>query len=233
MKRMFAFILIVSLLALVGCNSTGTRDDNDNGHKEPPKSIGVRSLDQLNEMRQMVLCADENELHKYLNKIEGGGANSRDDLIDFLNLIDSLTVLDLIEGNITWISNSKDESTGTSVVYLTIQSSNEEWVRMEYMVSVENVTSEIDAMKTAGKINASEEIKNIQTPDGKIKAVAERKEAHPSGVGDTYTWTLIVDGVLTNVVYYTSAAHDVSLPEVIKDIRITDIAQIEKSELTK
>lgn len=66
--------------------------DDSPSYGAPSPAISLRSLAKLDEMREMITCTDEEELNKYLRSIEGAGARSRDDLIAFVNMIESLPI---------------------------------------------------------------------------------------------------------------------------------------------
>ena len=110
----FVICCVVVILVL------GLRDFGSDTHQEPPISIthqeppisisiSVDSLAELDKMREMISCTDEEVLNNYLRSLSGGGARSRDDLILFLNVLDSLPILEIIDGEIIWISYFFDD----------------------------------------------------------------------------------------------------------------------------
>ena len=69
------------------------------------ESISINSREKLKEMRQMAECEDEETLKSFLRSVNGGGAKSREDLVEFLRLIDSIPILNFVDGTVTWISH--------------------------------------------------------------------------------------------------------------------------------
>ena len=97
-------------------NPNGTTDPSD---ELPNKYIAVRSVSELERMRGMSFCKDEATLNDYLITVEGGGAESKEDLTTFVSLSDSIPYVKLIDGEITFISyTSSNESTLFSAITL-------------------------------------------------------------------------------------------------------------------
>lgn len=215
MKRMLAIILILIMLFAV---LTGCRDFQ--GTEGPPfPAISVRSVEQLNEMREMVSCADEEKLNEYLKSVEGGGARSREDLVAFLNLIEFLPVLELLEGDITWINHGKDMAGNESVVIST-QGENGDWTRVEYLAWGKGVNDEIEFRKDSDYFENSVIDNPIYFSSGRIAVYSEIREPYASGNGYTVTWMIVVNGILANVVYYSEEIDDISAQSVFDDVTI-------------
>ena len=240
MKKWFIALMVLLMIVLIGCQSNNTSEEDHNGnsetatgaqqlnHSEPPKSIGVRSLEQLDEMRMMSKHSDE-ELAAYLLGIEGGGADSREDIENFLDLIESLPVLELINGDIIWIAHSYEQTLLTGekqdgVVYISTMSSNGDWTRIEYLLSVKDVSGELEKRRADGQFDQSTIFDAIQSKDGRVSVFSEIKEAHPSGTGDTVEWMLTVDDILVRVVYYTADSRDVQAASVFESVKLTQIS---------
>ena len=223
MKRVIALmlILVAGLAAFTGCDETG-------GTIGPPlPSISLRSLAELNQMREMISCTDEADLDEYLISVEGGGAYSREDLISFINTVDFLPLPALFEGDVIWISrqnnagNPEDE-----FVFITIQSTNGDWVRVKYQTSVEDADAEIERQRKNGYFKKAEIDTPIHSSDGRITVYSEAKSAHPSGVGDTVTWTIVVDGILATVVYYSEQIGEINAKGVFCNAAITTLSTL-------
>ncbi len=240
MKRIVILVSVVILLFFSGCRLAEPEDtvkeavsDNkgtietssldEDIHKEPPESIDVRSLSELEKMRWMITQPDDRYFEQYLRSVAGGGAHGREDLIAFVDLVETLPVLSLIDGDITWISYKPDTQNGTEFAFVAIKAPNGEWTRLEYRLFVEDIPAEIRALKAAGEISATPEIDYWQTADGRIKVYSENKKAHPTEKGDLYTWLMSIDGILTNVVYYTESAEPVDVTDILVSASITHI----------
>ena len=86
------------------------------GPSVPLPSITLQSLAELETMREMIACEDEQVLNDYLHSITGGGAQSRQDLIDFVGLVDNTPYVQMIDGEITSLTyNKTDERFSVSV----------------------------------------------------------------------------------------------------------------------
>lgn len=194
------------------------------------ESISINSLEKLKEMRQMVECEDEETLKLFMRSVNGGGADSREDLVEFLQLIDSLPILNFFDGTVTWIShetgNSIDTGAYYDVIYVSTEAENGDWTRIEYLLSYDDVPTEMQKRKEKGEF-ADSTIKNpIQSKDDKIKVYAEKRKKHPMGTGDLINWTLDVDGIFVWVFYYTNNADSVITEDVFDKVNIVNIADM-------
>lgn len=228
MKKLVVVIMLITLCTFVGCHQFSHSKEYDNysnslvdtveniesteinqnvARNEPSdQTISVRSLDELNKMRKMILCNDEDTLRTYFQSIEGGSVNSKDDLIKFLSLIDSLPYLELIEGKIVWISYDKgvSEDTGTpyEFAYISSEASNGEWIRFEYNLSETDVSAKLKEEKTVLS-------DPIRYADGMLTLYSKSTKNLSDRKGDIIRWVADIDGVLTNIVYYTLDEADV------------------------
>jgi len=219
MKRTFALILtiVMALSLMAGCSSS-------NGVGPPLSSISVRSLEELDKMREMISCTDEEKLNEYLRSVEGGGASSREDLISFVDMVDSLPLPELIKGDIIWINrqnnagNPEDE-----FVTVSTRGANGDWVRVEYQTSIKDANAEIESRQKEGYFKKSGLDAPVKSGNGRITVYSETKKVHPSGVGNTVTWTIVVDGLLAKVVYYSENIDGICAENIFRDITITTI----------
>ena len=233
MKKAVCLLVTVAFLLLAGCgcaygyNEDSTNNDannptiNDPVFPEPFESMSIRSLTQLEEMRKMILCEDENTLSKFLKSVEGSSAHSREDLINFVSLVEPLPVIELIYGSITWIAHYN--SNGSDIVFISTTAPNGDWTRVEYQLSVKDPAAEIERMKASGVLTKTDIITPIQSHNGRIQVFSEKNAPHPSGVGETCEWTMIVDGILVRVVYYTANQNQAEMPDILTKIRLTDL----------
>ena len=181
----------------------------------PNESISIRSIDELNAMRSMLSCTDQEALANYLMDIEGGGAHSKEDLETFIRIVDTVPFVNLLDdGKICWISYSKGQSSASGeqyeILYVSIQSDSGEWVRFEYMLSVTDVSEKITSQTEmlADNLITSKPIFNH---DERLALYSEVREKHVSGTGDTIKWVATVDGIYTNIVYYTPNAARINI----------------------
>ena len=221
MKKLF--VLFILLFILVGCQES-LPPESDSNHREtnqelneqlPNESISVRSIDELNAMRSMLSCTDQETLANYLIGIEGDGAHSKEDLETFICIVDTVPFVNLLDdGRVCWISYSKGQSPASreqyEILYVSVQSESGEWVRFEYMLSVtdvsEKITSQTEAL--ADDLITS---KPLFSHDKRLAFYSEMREKHVSGTGDTIKWVATVDGIYTNIVYYTPDAAEINI----------------------
>ena len=214
-------LLVCISLMLVGCQSQidgGTSDkQNDDTNLvlgEPGPSISVRSIAALEEMRKMISCTDEKELKQYLQSVEGGGANSKEDLEKFIKLVDAIPYIPLIDGDISWINCSSgiSEDTGkqTSVLFVTTKSQSGEWIRFEYNLMAVDASATIDE-KLSQMSETEILIKPIQSKDKKLTVYSESRDEQ------TIVWTVNIDGVFARVIYHTNTPDEVNASDMFSN----------------
>lgn len=236
MKKLFLFLLVVLLLAFTGCqetspgidkNRTDSSKENTN-ERLPNESINVRSIEELDYMRSMVSCTDQEMLTNYLMSVEGGGAHSKEDIEKFITIVDSIPMIELIDGDISWISYSKGRSSDTTnpyeVLYITTNSNGGDWVRLEYILSISDTSKE--AILQSGKIAANSIVsKPISSEDERITLYSEIREQHVSGVGDMIKWIATIDGIYTNIVYYSTNENSVDASKIVAEVQISTLSK--------
>ena len=194
----------------------------------PSQTIEIQGLEKLNEMRKMVACGDETQLGQYVQSVADSGIQSKDDLIAFVKLIDALPHISVLDGSVTWIcfSHSISEDTGkeTNVVYVTTEAADGDWMRVEYVLSVADVSKKI----LDEKIQVGEESllsSAVTSADGKLTFHIEMRSLHPSGRGTMIQWVGEADGIFTRIFYYTDNESDVKTEELFGTLEISDILQ--------
>ena len=223
MRKFRIIVLFILLFIFVGCHESSPPEINSN-HQEtkqelneqlPNESISIRSIEELNAMRSMLLCTDQEAFANYLMEIEGGGAHSKEDLETFIRIVDTVPFVNLLDdGKICWISYSKGQSSASGeqyeILYVSVQSDSGEWVRFEYMLSVTDVSEKITSQTEmlADDLITSKPIFNH---DKRLALYSEVREKHVSGTGDTIKWIATVDGIYTNIVYYTPNAVEINM----------------------
>jgi hypothetical protein len=241
--KKLVIIIFVSLflLSVAGCQSVpnevnktltsteASKTSGLNGGGDPDPAIMIRNLEQLKEMRKMAVLKDEEQLALYLRSVEGGGARNREDLTNFLNLIDSLPVLKIIEGSIVWIyyqtGNSRDTGAPYDVVYVSTEAENGNWTRAEYFLSIKDVSKEMERLKAEGLFDASTLKNPIQSKNEHLKVYCENRYKSASDKDDTIDWFLDVNGIFTRVVYYTNDAKNVITQDVFDNIQISKVSE--------
>jgi hypothetical protein len=227
MKKLL-FICMIALVVFTACQTHSSDGTNDifGEASEPSSYIGVRSLAELEIMREMVNSNDADAVEQYLRSVEGGGAHSKKDLKQFLSIVDSAPYAVLIEGDITWISYSVGQSIDTGkdykMLFITTEASNGDWVRIEYNLLEKDVATNINAAVEATSNSLLSQ--PMQSSDKKVTLYTETREPHPSGTGTTIVWIAEIDGVYARIVYYTVYDEDaVTTTDVCDRMYVTDV----------
>ena len=110
MKK-FILLCVVALVVFTACQTI----PSDGANEPLGASIEVRSIEELETMRQMATSSDRAAVEEYLRSVSG--ADDQKDLIRFLALVDSVPYPVILEGDITWISYSFGNSVDTGKEY--------------------------------------------------------------------------------------------------------------------
>ena len=190
--------------------------DTDSDAQLPMYSINIRSKEQLNELRNSLSLKDE-ELNEYLTNIKGGGAQEREDVEIFLNIVDSLPVFDFFDGKISWISYnagfSKDKNEFGEFAYITVNSNTNDWVRFEYLLSVDNFDSDLESSE-----NVEVFTDTLRSNDGSVSVFAKSIEKHPTDTGNVITYFCKIDGIITRIVNYTESDEGIEIENIINNV---------------
>ena len=233
MKKRLLFFALIAVIVLVGChggdNSDWLSQSNSNDQtiiREPfpSQTVEVQGMEEWEKMKQMAKCNDEVQLERYIQSVANRGIQSKDDLLAFVKLMESLPQIPILNSNITWIQFSRgvSEDTGkeTIVVYILTEAKNGDWTRVEYLLSVMDVSKKIAEEKDMIDKNTIL-TSPIKTYDQKMELHIETREPHPSGQGTMIKWTGEVDGIFTRIYYYTQKAEEVKTEQLVHGIQIT------------
>ena len=151
MKRLLICLLTISLFLLFGCQNRNTNggtdvegtpseeisgDENDLVFISPDTiwGIDVRSIGELNEVRHKLSCSDE-EFNEYFSS-----RMTKENLAYFLDLVDSIPYVPIVDGDIIWISycheRSIDSGKYVKSLIISTESENGESTRLQYRFSV-------------------------------------------------------------------------------------------------
>ena len=179
-------------------------------------------------MKEMLACNDETRLEQYIQGIADSGVQSKDDLLAFVKMIDTLPQVPILDGDITWIrfSHSISEDTGkeTNVVYVTTEAANGDWTRVEYVLSVSDVSKKISDEKISiGEGSVLNSI--VKNSDENLILHIETRTPHPSGNGTMIQWIGEVDGIFTRIYYFTNNTGNVKTENLFNDMKISNISK--------
>ena len=206
-------------------NKEPVDDTTEDEDKEPVDDlyIEIRSAGELAKMREMANCSDAKLLEDYL-QTSGSGARSKEELEQFIKLIDTVPYVSMIEGDLTWICHNVGKSIDTGkpfdILSVAIESENGEWVRIEYNLLVsdvsEKITSELKEMDASLVLT-----KPIQSKDKKITVYAENRKVQTAG--KSIWWTVDIDGIFARIIYGTDKMDTVKTQSVFSNCSVTDI----------
>ncbi len=185
------------------------------GPSDPPPTISLQSLAELKTMREMVDCEDEQVLLDYLHGITGGGAESRQDLIDFLNLVDNTPYARFIDGEITGLTyNKTDECFSVSV-----EADDGESMYCNYQLGVSDVEKQM--AKAARKLGRKNLLSApLSTQDGRLTLYTETREL--SSNGGVIRWQGVLDGIVVYIVYWVADTDAVDTAALLDRLEIVD-----------
>lgn len=194
--------------------------------------IVVRSLAQLEEMRVMAHTENEEELEAYLQSIEGGGATNRQELLDFLELVDSIPVLQFTDGSVCYISHQAGIGTGSgkyfNVLFISFERENGEWFRINYRLSVDDLSEQIEQVRNYEGVSTLDWNMEIAATGNRLRVFAEKRAPHPTGTGETIEWYLAVDDIFAEVTYYTLDADSINSEEIFRNLSVASIPDLSK-----
>lgn len=181
----------------------------------PPPTIYLQGLDELEIMRKMVDCEDEQMLMEYLHSITGGGAQSRQDLVEFLSLVDNTPYAQIIDGEMTGLTyNSTDERFSVSA-----EAKNGDSLNVSYEFSVTDV--EKNMKKAAEKLGEKNLLSApLSTQNGRLTLYTEIRES--SSNGEVIRWQGVLDGIAVYIVYWVADADAVDTAALLETLKIAD-----------
>lgn len=244
MKKPFALLLIilVFIATLIGCNtpvdSTDTNKNSDvitteseaseeasentsiNGESPVTYGKSVNSLDELSQMMEIFYCADKEKLESTLLH---WGCYTAEELLPFLNAVDSAPYIDILNGDITWVSYSESDIYSNKVLNVTTTAENGDWVRISYFLQVgDEEDPMLWAIERATRKDA-EILEPIESQDKRVSLISEARYKPPVYEGDCVEWLGTVDNIAVEILYYSTNIDDIKTEEVLNSLTITTI----------
>lgn len=172
------------------------------------ESMIAHGLSDLNEMREMLNCGDEEAFNNYLQS-GVSGTKSRERLDEFVRLVDFLPLIKLFDGEITWIEhyNTSSVTTGEPVegVRITTKALNGNWLSLNYYLNTDATTGSTPI---------------LQNGSGSVKILSETREPHPSEPGTLIKWNMTIDGISVFARYYVADADSVVTEALIRELEV-------------
>ena len=184
--------------------------------------VEVHSAEELSKMREMIGSSDEIALEEYL-KTSPSGAKSREDIENFIKLVDTIPYVSLIEGELTWACHKIGESIDTgkpyNILFIATQADNGEWVRIEYhldsLKSSDKLTNELKETDVSAVL-----AKPVQSKDKKVTVYTEIRRVQTAG--KSIWWAVDIDGIFARIIYSTENMDAVKTESVFSNCTVTN-----------
>ncbi len=228
-------------ILFVGCNAS-INDDLPNGLNasesgndtevvssdinEMPKDtvVQVRSLVELNEMREVMTSGDEQRIGTYIKKVSNGDKN---DVLKFLKIVDKIPYLELIDGEVVWIARyvgvSVDTGKAQDVLFISTRAESGEFTRVEYMLGVTDFDAQLSSWMDGAQTDVSGVLQPIVSKKEPISVHFEKvtPDFYEDGY-DSVEWVMKIDGMFVRVAYKTLDASRVSIEQILSNKVFSD-----------
>ncbi len=233
MRKKWIIVTVMIILLFVACSkeqpatqksnkeSSISEETNSGMVGEPPRTTHLRSLEQLKEMREMLNCEDEEKLYQYLRSIPGGGTGTREELAEFIKFVDEILILQLIEGEITYIEHRKKQDKYDDIAYIVIESKCEERVAIVYNYSTENVPLAMKAKEEKGEFKESLIKETIKSKKHPIEIYFESRGKGYDGEEEVISWYADFNGVFAWIRYFAKDVSNIKTEELIENATLT------------
>ncbi|MBR5880227.1 MAG: hypothetical protein IKZ16_00950 [Clostridia bacterium] len=186
----------------------------------PELSIEVRSMQEFEKMREMIDCEDEQALEEYLQGLGGYAVDSRQDLIDFVALAESMPCAWIIDGEVTYMSHTIHTPSTAGVFSASIRAENGDEVSCYMHLDTTDPGASLAAVKAQmGKENLLDS--PLSTPDGRLTLHFEIRQ--PSGRADRITWWGELDGMVVEIRYCVSNADTVDTRQLLANLVVSEL----------
>ena len=107
---------------------------------------------------------------------------------------------------------------------VTTEAANGDWTRVEYVLSVSDVSKKISDEKISiGEGSVLNSI--VKNSDENLILHIETRTPHPSGNGTMIQWIGEVDGIFTRIYYFTNNTGNVKTENLFNDMKISNISK--------
>ena len=248
MKKILSiFLCFIIVVSLYGCNvqsednisntatnevlnntSNSTEKTSGEVYDEPHpdgKVIDIHSLEELNKMREMLSCEDEEQLKEYLSSFGNAITNTKptkEDLEMFVSLADRFSFVNIVDGELILMHYSDGISIDTGkrveVFYITLEAENGNWIRYEYLLSVKDPYTDITTDSQFFE-------KPLTGTNETITLLSEKREPHLFGVGEIVIWIADIDGTSAFIFQYSVSEDQIKADDIINGdlIKVDDI----------
>ena len=156
---------------------------------------------------------DEEVLTGYLRSVEGGGADSVADLEEFIKMYDALPKLDLMEGDITWISKSD------TMFYISTTAEDGSGFVVQYRYREQG--QPLDLTTSDGLLTTP-----IKSADGKVTIYTETRTPLESGVGESIRYRGMLNNIPIFIKYIVRNDVSVNTAQLFSTLTVQDSAAV-------
>lgn len=199
-------------------SAPSSTDDGD----DPVEAIVLRNLSAYEQLQDMAYTEDEEALQQYLLSIEGGGAESREDILDFLEVMALLPIPELIDGKVIYLQYRAEAEDAT----ITLMARDGSWIRITYYLSADS--NSLEDRYESGEFVDSELDAPIISEDQTNSLYNETRAPYPVGSGSEIVWDMQIAGITAHIYYYTNDAEAVNTQLVIQNLKVTNLSAMMK-----
>ena len=192
------------------------------GNADPIEAIVLRNLEAYEQLCNMAQTEDEETLQQYLLSVEGGGADSREDIMDFLEVVEHLPIPELIDGKVIFIQYRAEAKDAT----ITLMSRDGSWIRITYYLYADS--NSLENRYESGEFADSELDAPIISEDQTNSIYNETRAPYPVGTGSEIVWDIQIAGVTAQIYYYTNDAASVDTQAMMRNLKLTNLAAMMK-----
>ncbi len=188
------------------------------------KEVMVYGLSEYKALQEMVENNDEEKLEKFY-KEKCRLVETREDLIKFLDMLESISVLKLSNYEIGLIRYVWYGDAGHSV-YIKAKAPNGDRFDIAYRIHFKDIEEIANLwLKNDDKVDWIS-VEDIQSEDGRIKAYLEANKHYEEANLTLDIVALSVDGVFATIHYNTNKYKDGKKTDIISDLEITSIEKL-------
>ena len=191
---------------------------SNSGQMDPVRAIVLRNTQQLQEMQDMANTQDTQALQQYLLSLEGGGADNREDIVEFLNVVEELPIPDIIDGKVFFIQYRSDAQDAT----ISVMARDGSWIRITYYLYADS--NSLEDRYESGEFADSELDAPIYSNDNTNSIFNENRAPYPVGTGSEIVWDIQLSGITAQIYYYTNNADAVDTQVLMENLKVTNLA---------
>ena len=239
MKKIFVLLLImlICITAFASCNTPYNSENADinsdinatgnEASEEPSKNVDIEeesfdevtffvSLEEISQMRELLYCTDKEKADSALQQ---WGRYEIEDLLMFLDTVDSTPYINVLDGEIDRIYSTTDS------IMIGETAENGDWIDILYYLDAGKIEDPAAFAAEAGTNRGGslfDEPK--QTQDKRLSIISEQREnllIHDLENG--IEWWGVLDGMAIRIVYAAENVDNVKIEDVLASLTITSI----------